>query len=359
MTDGARWPLASVTARLLWLRSLCAVAEGADVPLSHTARRASSSSRCPPDVCVAAVLGDDEHRVAVLGGREGMPRSLGSVYGGAVTRFLGGSLRGVESRVIGTPGVMSQYTGVAVSVDGTTLLLSDMDGGSHAIHTFSVADGSRLRVVGGFGNGELRFKQPSQVWVADDGFVFVADSGNDRVQVLTPALDFHEFFGEGELDWPTGVCANADIRVVVASEYHGCCISVFNRRNGALRRRFACKGSRDGRLRDPCGLCFLSGDRRIAVADSCNNRVSVFSVDGEFIRHVGVGILSMPVGVTATAFDELVVSDCSRILPVFSAVGDVLVKLRCRQMSTGVAIHGSTLFVPRFDASVPWCTLLI
>jgi hypothetical protein len=40
--------------------------------------------------------------VAVLGGREGMSRSLGSVYGGSVTRFLGGGLRGEESRVIMT-----------------------------------------------------------------------------------------------------------------------------------------------------------------------------------------------------------------------------------------------------------------
>jgi hypothetical protein len=96
---GHRWPLASATARLLWLRSLCA-AEGADVPLSHAASSSSSSSRCPPDVCVTAVLGDALHRIAVLGGREGVPRSLGSVYGGSVTRFLGGSLRGVASRVL-------------------------------------------------------------------------------------------------------------------------------------------------------------------------------------------------------------------------------------------------------------------
>jgi hypothetical protein len=90
----SRWPLASATARLLWLRAVCAVTEGADVPLSHATRRATStsSSRCPSDVCVGAVLGDAEHRVAVLGGREGMPRSLGSVYAGSVTRFLGGAL---------------------------------------------------------------------------------------------------------------------------------------------------------------------------------------------------------------------------------------------------------------------------
>ncbi len=77
-----------------------------------------TSSRCPPDVYVGAVLGDALRCVAVLGGREGMPRSLGSVYGGSVTRFLGGSLRGVMSRVIDTPGLKSVSNGVAVSRDG-------------------------------------------------------------------------------------------------------------------------------------------------------------------------------------------------------------------------------------------------
>jgi hypothetical protein len=70
-------PLATATARLLWLQSCCAVAEGAAVPLSDAIHDASP--RCPPDVCVAVVLGDALRHVSVLGGREGMPRSLGSV----------------------------------------------------------------------------------------------------------------------------------------------------------------------------------------------------------------------------------------------------------------------------------------
>jgi hypothetical protein len=44
---------------------------------------------------VCAVLGGALRRVAVLAGREGMSRSIGSVHGGSVTRFLGGSYRGV------------------------------------------------------------------------------------------------------------------------------------------------------------------------------------------------------------------------------------------------------------------------
>ncbi len=336
------WPLLSETARLLWLRAVCAVAEGADTPLSHTVHHASSS-RCPPDVCVGAVLRDSLHRVAVLGGREGMPRSLGSVYAGSVTRFLGGSLRGVESRVIYTPDVHSDISGIAVSHDGRTLLVTDgWYYGSHAIHEFDLADGSRHRVVGSKGAGPLQLWDPRQVCIAPDDYVFVADAGNNRVQVLTPTLDFHAFIGVGHLARPVGVCANAD--VVVASEPHR--ISVFSREDGALRRRFGCRGSGDGEVDCPFGLGFI-GDH-IAVAEHDNNRVSVFSVDGEFIRHVGVGVLSRPHGVAASAFDELVVADKgnNRVV-VFNSAGDVVTTMAVDAVM-GVVIHGGAVFAQSY-----------
>jgi DNA-binding beta-propeller fold protein YncE len=294
-------------------------------------------------MCVAAVLGDALHRVAVLGGREGMPRSLGSVYGGSVTRFLGGSLRGVVSRVIDMPGLMPYCNGVAVSRDGFTLVVADGGvGGSHAIHAFRVADGSRLRVIGRDGVGPLQFIHPYQVWIAPDDHVFVADSINNRVQVLTPSLDFHCFVGVGQLDGPSGVCADDD--VIVVSEWDTHRISVFSRCDGAFLRRFGYRGSGDGQLRSPYGLCFMSGHRHIAVAETRNHRVSVFSVEGEFIRHVGVGVLRRPFGVACSAFDELVVADTrNNRVAVFSASGELLKKMECERV-TSVAISGGTIF---------------
>ncbi len=312
------------------------------MPLSYTVRRASSP-RCPPDVCVAAVLGDALRRVAVLGGREGMPRSLGSVYGGSVTRFLGGSLRGVVSRVIDMPGLMPFANGVAVSLDGSTLLVADSGAcGSHAIHAFRVADGSRLRVIGGEGDEPLQLSHPYQVWIAPDGHVFVADSTNNRVQVLTPTLDFHCFVGVGHLRDPLGVCGNDD--TIVVSEWEAHRISVFNRHDGALLRRFGSFGLGDGQLRFPCGLCFMSGHRHVAVAELGNHRVSVFSVEGEFIRHVGVGQLRSPTGVACSAFDELVVADHgNKRVVVLSASGELLRTLECERV-TSVAINGGAIF---------------
>ncbi len=231
---------------------------------------------------------------------------------------------------------------MAVSRDGSSLLVSDGGGGSHAIHEFRVADGSRLRVIGGPGDGPLQFTNPLQVWVASDDFVFVAEYGNNRVQVLTPRLDFHGFVGVGQLDTPGGVCADDD--AIMASERGAHRISVFNRSDGALLRRFGSRGSGDGQLSSPYGLCFMSGHRHVAVADRDNDRVSVFSVEGEFVRHVGVGKLKNPQGVACSAIDELVVADYGhKRVVVFSASGELL-KTMGSGYFVGVAIHGGTIF---------------
>jgi tripartite motif-containing protein 2/3/tripartite motif-containing protein 71 len=258
------------------------------------------------------------------------------------------------SRVIHTPRVDSFSNGVAVSVDGATLLLSDSKWrSSHTVHVFSLAAvRSGRRVLGGLGDGPLQLNGPRQVCIAPDGFVFVAEYGNHRVQVLTPDLAFHAFIGQGQLKGPFGVCANAD--VVVVSEFDMHRISVFNRADGALVRQFGCEGGGDGQLMFPHALCFISGGRRVAVADETNRRVSVFSIDGEFIRHVGAGVLRGPSGIAASAYDELVVADrvnCS--LYVFSAAGDLLTSVGDRRF-TGVVVRGGSVFGVDVDAGVVW-----
>jgi hypothetical protein len=54
---------------------------------------------------------------------------------------------------------------------------------------------------GPFSSGAAAFKKPHQVpvWVASDDFAFAVEYGNDRVQVLTPTLDFYCFIGVGQL----------------------------------------------------------------------------------------------------------------------------------------------------------------
>jgi hypothetical protein len=313
------FPLAE-PAWLVVLRGFCAVAEGADVLVPSAGFAATSAE------CIAAVLGDALRRLGVMGGRDGLPRSLGSVLGYAVARFVGGHRGGnvrnvlaiVPSRRAGACG------GIAVSRDGATLLVSYLSyPGEDGICAYSVETGARLGAIGASVCGPLRFNHPRQIWIAPDDFVFVADCYNHRVHVLTPQLDFHSFVGAGHLSSPSGVCGDNTIVAVSDSSFHR--INVFRRGDGALLRRFGSYGSGDGQLNRPQGLCFMGSNSHIAVADWGNDRVAVFSLEGEFIRHVGVGTLRQPVGVACSAFDELVVAEYyGDLIVVFRASGEVL-----------------------------------
>jgi DNA-binding beta-propeller fold protein YncE len=300
---------------------------------------------------VLAVLGDAVRRIASIGGREGMPRSLASVYGGSVTRFLGGGMRGAVRRVIASPGARFFSGGAAVSHDGASLLVSATSHSACAIHVFRVADGSRVRGVGTSSDEEknpLQFNAPRQLCVDPDGFVFVADYGNDRIQALTPSLDFHGYIHCEDLSRPVGVCATRSL-VVVSEGAHR--ITVINRGTSTVRRRFGTRGSGDGELNNPAGLCLVHDDRHIAVADCNNNRVCVFGIDGQFIRHVGVGVLKFPLAVASTSFDELVVADRgNHRIAVFGANGaPVLTTAMGSGSFVGVAVHGDTVFAQDFD----------
>jgi DNA-binding beta-propeller fold protein YncE len=316
------------SARLTFLAAVCAVVEGATFAAPDT------------DGTVTAALNDAQRRVCVLGGRADMPRSFGSVYAGSVVRFLGGC-RGVPSRVIET-GVASWNNTMALTHDGTMLLAVnisiDVDITRPAITVIRVAGGDVVRRVGTHGTGPLQFRCPRQVCVAVDEHVFIADCDNDRVQVLTPTLEFHSFLGADQLVSPVGVCA--DDTFVGVSEFHRHRISVFARRDGALLHRFG-----DGQLAGPLGLCFVAKSGTIAVADVLNRRVLVFTVGGTFVRRVGAGVLSRPLSVACSdGGTEIVVADNERrLVAVFDVDGELLRTLGCGNFSC-VTVHDGAIY---------------
>jgi hypothetical protein len=186
-----------------------------------------------------------------------------------------------------------------------------------------------------------------QMCVAADGLVFVADDANDRVHEFTPTLELSRCVGEGVLEKPVGVCASADV-VVVSCPFSEPIITVLDRRHGTVRLRFGARGSRDGELKSAEALCFVHGDAHIAVSDPDYGRVSVFALDGTFIRHVGVGVLKCPRGIACSAFDELVVADSTDdsecpCVHVFSESLDLPMTFG-RGAFSDVAVFGSSVF---------------
>lgn len=320
------WALRKGPGRQLWLDALCGVAEGAGL------RPPPPSYMQPAAFVTAAVVSDP--RVCAFHGREGLPRALGSVYACYVTLFLGGQLRGVRWRSYRVDGLKT-HKSMAVTADGAALLLASAN---HCIVILNVADGRVRRTLGSPGHGPHQFWRLGQLSVASDGAVFVADSGNNRIQVLTPALEFARALTGAALRFPVGVCADAE-NVYVAHDGDDA-ISVLHRESGALRWLIrACAM--------PRFLCLLPGRRQLAVSGLYD--LHVVGVYGEPVRYQYMD--RHVTGIACSAAGELVLTagnpgDVYILGLERGSAGEFEVRLGSkRSRHRGVALHGDVLYV--------------
>jgi hypothetical protein len=272
----------TTAARAALLTAICRAAEGADVktPAPAPASSETNSRIHRARRGLAAVLRDTRF-FSVLGGRPDLPRSLGSVHAASVVRFLAG-FRGDVLRVFEPEDLPALVTPpMAVTRDGATLLFTDRD--AHALHAVRTSDGGYVRQIGGFGTSKLQFNEPNQAFVARDDFVFVADTGNSRIQILTPAFEFHAFFGACYLNAPMCVCVDAAC-VVVLDKFST--LTVFRRAGGApLWRTHNIRTAIWPRsmffVRSPW-YCDVE-HRRFVFTDDFRGRVSVYELSGAWL----------------------------------------------------------------------------
>jgi DNA-binding beta-propeller fold protein YncE len=109
------------------------------------------------------------------------------------------------------------------------LYVADSD--NNRIQVFIVSLGQHLFSFGSFGSAEGQFNRPLDVEIDRDGYVFVADSGNNRIQKFTTTGDFVMSFGEegsgaGQLKNPTGIAVD-DVGNVYVADSGNARIQVF------------------------------------------------------------------------------------------------------------------------------------
>lgn len=182
--------------------------------------------------------------------------------------------------------------------------------------------------AGGAGSGPARFDKPRGVTTDAAGNIYVADGGNSRVQKFSPKGDFVMSFGRpasagGELHEPNGVAVDASGNVYVTDSvtdrvvkfkadgtlvhqwtgpepgFYGprdIAIASDNslyvldqgrsrvvriKQNGEALNVWGRGGSGDAEFNGPTGLT-IAGER-VYVADAGNNRIQVFSLDGQYL----------------------------------------------------------------------------
>jgi tripartite motif-containing protein 71 len=147
-----------------------------------------------------------------------------------------------------------------------------------------------------FGSG-YSFSYPTGIAIGQSGQFYVADTGNNRVQVFTANGNFIKKWGSfgagnGQLNFPSGIAVDAKNNVYV-SDAGNHRIQVFNA-NGALIRTWGTLGTGDGQFGNPAhpGIASpwnvkLDSYGNVYVADVANERIEVFTANGTFIGKFG------------------------------------------------------------------------
>jgi len=226
------------------------------------------------------------------------------------------------------------------------------------ITVYSTVDGSETVSFGGNGAGPGRFKRPMKLCITPRDTLLVADFGNKRVQEVTFSGVHIRYIGEGVFRGDIyGIACNDEL--IVVTKFIGAMpnrVLVFNYSTGELLRQFAAYGSGDGQIgQHPTGVRFTPDNQHIIVVDILyNKRLSMFTVDGVFVKHIGVGVLgSGDCDVDFTADGRIIVAEyCNHRVCVFAADGVMTLSWGTEGTSDGqfeyptaLAVSGDKLFV--------------
>lgn len=168
----------------------------------------------------------------------------------------------------------------------------------------------QIGAVGVAGRGPGQFSFPRAVAVGPDGKIYVADSGNNRVQVFNPDGSFLRQWGstckldkgegcqgkgEGQFNEPWGIAVDKDGNVFVADTWNHrvqkfdnqgkflAMWGIFESTSGELGRPHAFYGPR---------ALAIGQDGNLYAMDTGNKRVQVFAPDGAaIIQHGGGGLI--------------------------------------------------------------------
>ena len=173
---------------------------------------------------------------------------------------------------------MNKPVGICISQNKVFVTQST----GHCINMYEL-EGKLIKSVGSEGSGEAQFKYPRGLDISDrNNNIYVCDSNNQRIQILTEELKYHSMLGIDMLKYPRDVKVTRD-RVLVLDGSDPC-MFVFNS-DHLLTNRMITTG--DGKqTKDP--YCFdIDREYNIILSDYWNHCVYVFNHEGEQIHKFG------------------------------------------------------------------------
>jgi len=222
-------------------------------------------------------------------------------------------------------------TGVSIDKAGNVYVA---DSGNDRVQRFN-AGGAFFSTWGGTGDGGGSFDEPFGIAVDKQrNVLYVTERGNDRVQKTTTDgafLNKWGSLGSGELQFnnPTGVTVDRGGRVYVADTDNHRIQKMDGAGNFILD--WGSNGSGEGQFQNPMGLA-ADGDNNIYVADTGNDRVQKFTKTGQFLMSFGMtgsgsGRFDRPTGIAVDEGGNIYVVDQNDRLQKFDSEGKFIAKI--------------------------------
>jgi DNA-binding beta-propeller fold protein YncE len=178
----------------------------------------------------------------------------------------------------GGPRLFTQPTGLALSSDGQRLAVCDT--AAHTVFVFDARRGEMLTTLGGEAKSgrDGEFHTPYAVAYDEEGYLYVSDYLNFRIQVFDPAGDLELVFGQigdrpGDLNRPRGLAVDATAGVIFEVDGAFQLVQMFNL-DGEILMWFGGPGTGPGGFDLPSGIARRGN--LLAVADTLNSRVQLF-----------------------------------------------------------------------------------
>jgi YD repeat-containing protein len=228
----------------------------------------------------------------------------------------------------GTPASFKTPAGVAIDSGGHVWVA---DTGDNKIQEFT-SSGEYVTQFGTAGTGEGQLKEPAAIATDSSGHVWVADTFNNRVEEFSSTGAYMTKWGtagtgESQFKAPAGITIDSAGHVWVVDTGNSR-VQEFSS-TGTHLAQFGAAGTGNGQFKAPHGIAVDSGGN-VWVVDTENARVQKFSAAGGYLAQFGTsgtgnGQFKNPFGITIDSTGNMWVTDVinSRVQK-FSSTGTYL-----------------------------------